>query len=78
VKHGFTAHLVESADLVRKMAAQAQEVYAICDSGKFGKPGFARILPFDGVNGLVTDSGLSAEFEKNLREAGVSVFKAQV
>lgn len=78
VKHGFTAHLVESADLVRKMAEQAKEVYAICDSSKFGKPGFARILPFDGVAGLVTDSGLSAEFEKDLREAGVSVFKAEV
>ena len=78
VKHGFTAHLVESADLVRKMAAQAQQVFAICDSGKFGKPGFARILPFDGVNGLITDSGLSDEFEKDLREAGVTIFKAEV
>jgi DeoR family transcriptional regulator, galactitol utilization operon repressor len=78
VKHGFTAHLVESADLVRKMAEQAKEVYAICDSGKFGKPGFARILPFGGVAGLVTDSGLRSEFEKDLREAGVSIFKAEV
>lgn len=77
VKQGFTAHLVESADLVRKMAQQAQQVYVICDSGKFGTSGFARILPFDGVNGLITDSGLSAEFEKDLREAGVSIFKAE-
>jgi DeoR/GlpR family transcriptional regulator of sugar metabolism len=78
VKHGFTAHLVESADLVRKMADQAEQVYAICDSGKFGKPGFARILPFDGVSGLITDSGLSAEFDKDLREAGVTIYKASL
>lgn len=78
VKQGFTAHLVESADLVRKMAQQAQQVYVICDSGKFGQSGFARILPFDGVNGLITDSGLSAEFEKDLREAGVTIFMAEV
>ncbi len=78
VKHGFTAHLVESADLVRKMAEQAKQVYAICDSSKFGKPGFARILPFNGVNGLITDSGLSVEFEKDLREAKVSIYKAQL
>jgi DeoR family galactitol utilization operon repressor len=78
VKHGFTAHLVESADLVRKMAEQANQVYAICDSSKFGKPGFARILPFNGVNGLITDSGLSVEFEKDLREAKVSIYKAQL
>ncbi|NOU36628.1 MAG: DeoR/GlpR transcriptional regulator [Kiritimatiellaceae bacterium] len=78
VKHGFTAHLVESADLVRKMAQQAQQVYAICDSSKFGNPGFARILPFDGVDGLITDAGLSTEFEKDLREAGVSIYKAEL
>lgn len=77
VKHGLTAHLVESADLVRKMAEQAQQVFAICDSSKFGKPGFARILPFDGVDGLITDTGLSAELEKELRAAGVSVYKAE-
>lgn len=78
VKHGLTANLVESADLVRKMSNQAQQVYAICDSSKFGKPGFARILPFDGVDGLITDSGLSSEFEKDLREAGVTILKAEV
>jgi DeoR family galactitol utilization operon repressor len=77
VKQGFTAHLVESADLVRKMAQQAKQVYAICDSSKFEKPGFARILPFNGVDGLITDSGLSAEVEAELREAGVSIFKAE-
>jgi len=78
VKHGLTAHLVESADLVRKMAEQAQQVFAICDSRKFAKPGFARILPFDGVDGLITDSGLSSEFENDLRAAGVTIYKAEV
>jgi DeoR family transcriptional regulator, galactitol utilization operon repressor len=78
VKHGLTAHLVESADLVRKMAEQAQQVFAICESTKFQKPGFARILPFDGVGGLITDAGLSAEDEAGLREAGVSIYKAQL
>lgn len=78
IKQGFTAHLVESADLVRKMAQQAEQVYALCDSGKFGRSGFARILPFDGVNGLITDSGLSAGFETDLREAGVKIYKAEL
>lgn len=77
VKHGLTAHLVESADLVRKMAEQAQQVFAICESTKFQKPGFARILPFDGVDGLITDAGLSAEDEAGLREAGVKIYKAE-
>ena len=49
-KQGFTAHFVETADLVRKMAEQADEAIVVTDSGKFGNPGFARILPFDGVD----------------------------
>jgi len=77
VKQGFTANSVESADLVRKMADQADQVFAISDSSKFGKPGFARILPFDGVDGLVTDNKLKKEFEDKLTEARVRIIKSQ-
>ena len=76
VKQGFTANSVESADLVRKMADQADQVFAISDSSKFGKPGFARILPFEGVDGLVTDNQLEKEFEDKLTEAQVRIIKA--
>lgn len=76
VKQGFTAHFVESADLVRKMAEQAGDVIVLSDSGKFGKPGFARILPFGGVDALVTDSDLTEEFEAELTRADVRVTKA--
>jgi DeoR family transcriptional regulator, galactitol utilization operon repressor len=76
VKQGFTANSVESADLVRKMADQADQVFAISDSSKFGKPGFARILPFEGVDGLVTDGKLEKEFEDKLTELNVRIIKA--
>ena len=45
-KQGFTAHFLESAELVRKMAQQADEVIVLSDSEKFGSPGFARIIPY--------------------------------
>jgi DeoR family galactitol utilization operon repressor len=76
IKQGFTANSVESADLVRKMAEQADEVIAISDSQKFGKPGFARILPFNGVDALVTDNNLTQEFEKELAVAEVRIVKS--
>lgn len=76
VKQGFTAHFVETADIVHKMAEQADEVIAISDSSKFGKPGFARILHFDEVDTLVTDSDLAAEFEEKLTASGVRLVKA--
>jgi DeoR family galactitol utilization operon repressor len=76
VKQGFTAHFVQSADLVRKITEQADQVIVLSDSGKFGKPGFARILPFDAVDALVTDSDFNGEFEEELNSANVRVIKA--
>jgi DeoR family galactitol utilization operon repressor len=76
VKQGFTAYFLESAVLVRKMAEQADQVIAIGHSSKFGKHGFARILPFDGVDVLVTDKQLTDNFETELAGAGVRVVKA--
>ncbi|MEE8308665.1 MAG: DeoR/GlpR family DNA-binding transcription regulator [Gammaproteobacteria bacterium] len=72
-KHGFTAHFLESADLVRKMAEQADQVIVISDSSKFGKHGFARILPIGDVDVLVTDTEISESFETELTRAGVRV-----
>ena len=76
VKQGFTAHFLESADLVRKMAEQADEVIVLSASSKFGKPGFARILPFEGVDTLITDTQLSNEFKKILTHADVRIVTA--
>ena len=76
VKQGFTAYFLESAELVRKMAEQADQVIAIGHSSKFGKHGFARILPFNGVDTLVTDKQLTENFEAELTSAGVRVLKA--
>jgi DeoR family galactitol utilization operon repressor len=76
IKQGFTANSVESADLVRRMAEQADEVIAISGSSKFGKPGFARILPFGDVDALVTDNELTQEFETELTGVGVRVVKS--
>lgn len=76
-KQGFTAHLLESAVLVRKMAEQADQVIAVAHSDKFGRHGFARILPIDGVDVLVTDDNLSAELAAELTQAGVQVVRSK-
>ncbi len=75
-QQGFTAHHLECAELVRKTAVQAEEVVVMSDSSKFGKPGFARILPFSEVDVLVTDTLLQQDMEADLRNAGVRVVKA--
>jgi len=72
-KQGFTAHLLENGDLVRKMAEQADEIVVVSDSRKFGKPGFARILPFQEVDVLITDPNLTDEFKTILTNANVRI-----
>ena len=72
-KQGFTAHVLESAVLVRKMAEQADQVIAVGHSGKFGKHGFARILPFGGVDTFITDAELKKQYQEELQAAGVDV-----
>ena len=76
-KQGFTAHFLESAELVRKMADQADEVLVVSDSSKFAKSGFARILPFNAVDALVTDAQIEPAFEQTIRKAGVRLIKAE-
>ena len=75
-KQGFTAHFLESAELVRKMADQAEKVLVVSDSSKFGKPGFARILPFEKVDALVTDQKIDPAFEAILSKVNIQVLKA--
>ena len=74
LKQGFTANFLEGAEFVRKIAHHADEVYVLADSTKFGKPGFARILPFNGVDTLICDT-ISKEFESAFKDADVRVLK---
>lgn len=62
IRQGFTANMLESAELVRKMVEQADEVIILADHSKFGTPGFARILPLQGADTIITDQIPSAEF----------------
>lgn len=58
---GVTAHLVDVAEVVRKMAEQAEEVIVLADSTKYGKAGFAHILPLGEIDLVITDRELAPE-----------------
>ena len=74
-KQGFTAHFLESAELVRKMAQQADEVIVLSESEKFNSPGFARIIPYVDADVLITDSHLKDSEDAALKKALVRVLK---
>jgi DeoR family galactitol utilization operon repressor len=70
---GLTTHLVEGAEIVKKMAAQAQETVLVADSSKYGKTGFVLVLPLAGIKRLIVDSGLDREAINSLKEQNLAL-----
>jgi DeoR family galactitol utilization operon repressor len=72
---GLTTHLVEGAEIVRRMAERSETAVLVADSSKYGKVGFVRVLPVQGVRRLITDTGLSESAERELAGVGLVVTK---
>jgi len=70
---GLTTHLVEGAEIVRKMADRADTTILVADSSKFGRIGFVHVLPVSRLQRLISDTELPAEAQQSLQEAGVQV-----
>ncbi len=73
LEHGMTTHLVEGAEIVRKMASCAEETILLADSAKYGEVGFARVLGLEDVTTVITDDGLPQSAVAELTEAGVDL-----
>jgi DeoR family galactitol utilization operon repressor len=72
-EYGLTTHLVEGAEIVKKMSSQAEETVLVADSSKYGKTGFVRVLPLSSVSRLVVDSELAPEAVFALKEQGLTI-----
>ncbi|HEY3324842.1 MAG TPA: DeoR/GlpR family DNA-binding transcription regulator [Planctomycetota bacterium] len=68
---GATAHHVEDAEVVRTMAEQSEKLVLVTDSTKYGKTGFAHMLPLAKIDMLITDDKLDAAAKAQLTELGV-------
>lgn len=73
LEHGLTTHLVENAEIVRKMCGQSDTRVLVVDSSKFGKKGFVKILPLEEIDILITDTGLDPKVAETIEELGVEV-----
>jgi DeoR family galactitol utilization operon repressor len=73
LKHGLTTHLAEGAEIVRKMAEQAEKTILVADSTKYNKTGFARVLPISAIDTMITDIGLDADVIEELEEGNITV-----
>ncbi len=70
---GATAHLTDVAEVVRKMSERAEETILLLDSTKYGREGFAQMLPPGKIQMIITDAKLKASDKEILKEKGVEL-----
>ena len=73
LEHGLTTHLVENAEMVRKMIESSLVKVLATDSSKYGKTGFVKILPLQGIDIIITDHELPEEAQKQIQDAGITL-----
>jgi len=71
--NGLTTHLVEGAEIVRKMAEWSGSTILVADSSKYGKRGFVKVLPLKAINKVITDKKLADEAFQKLIGVGLEV-----
>jgi DeoR/GlpR family transcriptional regulator of sugar metabolism len=77
-KDGFYASDLLTLGLEQQMISISDRVVVVTESTKFGRKAFVRYATINQVDALVTDPGLSPTDRKNLEDAGVKVFIAEL
>lgn len=72
---GLTTPNPMEAQLNRIMVERAKQVIAVTDSSKLGRHSFSYICDLDVLSTLITDNGISQEFEKQLGKRNIDVIK---
>lgn len=74
--NGAMANHEGEAAVSRLFAERARKVVVIADSTKIGKTSFARILPVEQIDAIITDA-MPKEYESAFRDRGVEIIIAQ-
>jgi DeoR family transcriptional regulator of aga operon len=72
-KIGLTTPNLLEARVNRAMAEAAEKVVAVCDSSKFNRRSLSLIVGASAIDHVITDSNLSPEDVKAIRDAGIEV-----
>ena len=73
VRVGLTTPNVLEARVNRAMVQAAEKVVAVCDSSKFNRKSLSLIVPASAIDCVITDSNLSPEDVKAIREVNIEV-----
>ena len=75
LENGATAQLAGVAEVVRKMSEQAEETVLLLDSSKYGKKGFAQMMPVEQVDTIITGAQVSDEDKAALEAKQVKLIQ---
>lgn len=78
VEHGVTTADLLEASMYKAMMKAAGEVIVVADHSKFGSVTLAPIAGIGEVTKIVTDTGIPAEYLKELGELGVELIVAEL
>jgi DeoR/GlpR family transcriptional regulator of sugar metabolism len=78
LKSGLTEYNLEDTLVKQAMIKHARQIIVLADSSKMGRTCFVHIAPFELVNILVTDSGISEDFVSELRHRGLEVIISEI
>lgn len=73
--HGASANNEGEAAVSQLMAAKARQVIVVADGSKLGRKAFARIMPLQQIDVVVTDATAPADEVTRFGEAGVRVIQ---
>jgi DeoR family galactitol utilization operon repressor len=75
LERGMTTHLMEGAEIVKAMKSHAKTTVLVADSSKYGKVGFASVLPLSAMDLILTDGDLECRAGEELWKEGIKVQK---
>lgn len=70
---GFTNRDMMRAEIEAEIIARGSPAYVVCDSSKFGRNCLARVCGPAELAGVITDSGLAAEFVRAIGAGGAKL-----
>jgi len=73
IEHGTSTHIVEGAEVVRKIHQQASKTILVCDSSKVDKKGFAKILPIDSLHHIISDKELPSNIQQQIKKLNIEL-----
>ncbi|MDA3811271.1 MAG: DeoR/GlpR family DNA-binding transcription regulator [Spirochaetaceae bacterium] len=70
---GMTTHLIDGAEVIKKMNHQAEKTILTADSSKYGKNGFVKILSLDHLDSIICDNGLDKSIAQRIQKNGTEI-----